>query len=334
MHEKQPPIEYPLSPEQQAEKQARKERFLQNMENLQNANLEDLYPPEIQARKWEEVTQEEDIKQFWKSLGGTGKYLSTTSYRLYRDPESQSQFIVPRLNKYPQAQNALLDMLATAKHVAPWAPTKGFVRPDQDMFIDKTTFWRPHGRMIELKPAVLESIVNGLGDKKHTKEARHEFLRQDIAALVHENVHIYNKQEHGGFGEHTLIEIAPIAAEYLAFPGKNEKMSEISQNTRKVLMGKQDKESYYDNATLLGMLIMAKHEQLLPENENISEIEQGLDAWQEDVESLPSEELATYRQKVADSWMLSENDEKLKVELTELRQQYPELTTRLLGQQT
>jgi hypothetical protein len=81
----------------------------------------------------------------------------------------------------------------------------------------------------------------------------------------------------------------------------------------------------------MGMLVMARDEGLLPEEEDVEKIDEGLGAWQEKVESLSQDELSQHRRKVEDEWLLSEDDEKLHGKLRELRQQYPDLTDRLIG---
>lgn len=318
-----------LTPEQEA----RKKRYLLNLENVQNGKPEDFYPPEMKKREWVEITDERELNEARKQLGFVAKEVPAEIYGLYVDESGEHTYFAPRFNKFPKMRVILLDILATAKDIAPWAQQKGLAWfSDAERWNGQCGQWTFRGQLVACEPAVIENVVNGLGDSKYSPEQRQVFLREDVSALVHENVHLNNNEslDFGGPAR-TIRETAPMAAEYLAFPGKNNKIKNVFEGARKLLRGEQEKDDYYNDATLLGMLVMAQDEGLLPEDENIDQIETRLDEWQVQIENLSGDDLTAYRRKVEVEWLLSSNDEKLRAKLLQLKQKYPSLIHRLLG---
>lgn len=315
---------------------ARKQRYLTNLENLQSSDLEDLYPPEMEKREWMEVTDEQEVQQAREQMRNLTSEIPKTLYGLYRDESGEHTYFVRRFKKFPKVGQIQLDMLANAKDIAPWAKQKGMVyegaQSEKEAWSAKCGSWSFTGSLIRSDSGIIEHMVNGLGDPKYSREQKQTFLRDDISAIVHENTHINNTDSlNFGGPARKICETAPMASEYLAFPGKNSKMKIVAEQARKLLRGEQEKDDYYNDATLMGMLVMARDEGLLPEVEDIVKINQGLGVWQEKVESLPPAELIVCRRQVEDEWLLSNDDEKLHGKLRELRQQYPELTNRLIG---
>lgn len=332
MRERRPRPESELTPEQEA----RKQRYLTNIENVQNSELEDLYPPEMKKREWTEVTDEVELNQARGQMRFLKNEIPPELYGLYRDKDDEHTYFVRRFNKFPKVRDIQLDMLANAKEIAPWAKQKGLVyegaRSAQEVWSAKCGSWSFTGNLIRGDAVTMESAINGLGDPKYSREQKATFLRDDISAIVHENTHINNtdSMDFGGPAR-KISETAPMASEYLAFPGKNSKMKVVTEQARKLLRGEQEEDDYYNDSTLMGMLVMARDEGLLPEEEDIGKIDKGLGAWQEKVESLSQGGLLEYRRKVEAEWLLSNGDEKLRGKLQELRGQYPELITRIIG---
>lgn len=323
-----------LTPEQEA----RKQRYLTNLENIQNSELEDLYPQEMKKREWEEITDEKRLKEARERMTLYVKNLIPQEvYGLYADRESGQTYFVQRSNKFPKVGEIHLDMLAVAKEIAPWASQHGLIfksasSEEKEIWARGCGQWSFYGNLIHGNMAVKESEINGLGDPKYSVEQKRTFLRNDIAAIVHENTHINNtdRLDFGGPAR-KIAETAPMAAEYLAFTGKNSKMKVVVEQARRLLRGGQEENDFYNDATLMGMLIMARDEGLLPEEEDIQKIDEGLGVWQEKVESLLPDQLSEYRRKVESEWLLSEDDEKLHGKISELEQQYPDLMNRLLA---
>lgn len=332
MSEREPRPDHSLTPEQEA----RKQRYLANLENIQNSNLEDLYPPEVERREWSEVTDAEELKQAREQLRFLANEIPRELYGLYRDKKGEHTYFVRRFNEFPKVRDIQLDMLATAKDIAPWAKQKGLVykgaRSEKEVWSATCGPWSFSGSLIRTDMVIMESVVNGLGDPKWSQEQKHTFLRTDISAIVHENTHINNTDsvDFGGPAR-KITETAPMAAEYLSFPGKNSKMKTVTENARRLLRGEQEKDDYYNDATLMGMLVMARDEGLLPEDEDVTTIDEGLATWQSKIEGLLEEELTEYRRNVEEEWLLSNNDINLHSKLLELKQLYPELMHRLLG---
>ncbi len=332
MSEKEPRPGTLLTPEQEA----RKQRYRTNLENLQNTNLEELYPPEMARREWSEVTDEEELNQAKEHLRLLANKIPRELYGLYRDTSGEHTYFVRRFNEFPKMREIQLDMLAAAKDIAPWVKQRGLVYEGassaQEAWSAKGGPWSFGGSLITSDMVIMEGVVNGLGDPQYSREQKQTFLRNDIAAIVHENTHINNTDSFDfGGPARKISETAPMASEYLAFPGKNSKMKIVTERARKLLRGEQEKDDYYNDATLMGMLVMARDEGLLPEDEDIAMIDEGLAAWQSNVEGLPAGELSEYRRKVEDEWLLSADDIKLHGKLMALKQQYPELMHRLLG---
>lgn len=332
MPEKQPQPNNALTPEEEA----RKQRYLTNLENIQNSELEDLYPPEMKKREWVEITDEAELNQAKEQMRFLKNEIPPQLYGLFRDEDGEHTYFVRRFNKFPKARNIQLDMLATAKEIAPWAEQKGMVYEghgsEKEAWSAKCGPWSFSGNLIRSDAVIMENVINGLGDPKYSHEQKKTFLRDDISAIVHENTHINNTDsiDFGGPAR-KITETAPMSSEYLAFPGKNSKMKIVTERARKLLRGEQKNDDYYNDATLMGMLVMTRDEGLLPEEEDVERIDESLTVWQSQVESLPAEELIQYRRKVEAEWLLSEDDIKLHAKLQELRQQYPNLMHRLLG---
>lgn len=332
MREGEPRPANSLTPEQEE----RKARYFNNLENIQNSNLEELYPPEMEKREWLEVTGEEELNQAKKQLDySLANEVSPQLYGLYRDKPGEHSYFVRRFNKFPKVRDIQLDMLATAKDIAPWAKQEGLVydkaSSEKEAWSAKCGPWSFIGNFIRSDEVIIENLVNGLGDRKYSREQKQTFLRDDISAIVHENTHINNTDSFDfGGPARKITETAPMATEYLSFPGKNSKMKIVTGDARKLLRGEQKKNDYYNDATLIGMLVLARDEGLLPENEDIEKIDEGLVTWQAQIEGLSSGELSEYRRKVEAEWLLSNDDVKLHDKLLELKQQYPELMHRLL----
>lgn len=322
-------LEYQLT----AEQETRSQRYRASLEHIQNSELEDLYPPEMKQREWTEVTDEAELHEARGKLGNLKSDVPPKLYGLYRDADGEHLYFVRRFNAFPKVTNVQLDMLATAREIAPWAKQKGLVFESplsaEKAWTGTCKYWTFRGNLISGDAAMLEKVVNGLGDPKNSLGQKTTLICEDISAFVHENTHINNVNISGPGGP--IPETAPMASEYLAFPGKNGKMKIVTTKARKRLLGEQEKVDSYDDATLIGMLVMARDEGLLPEEEDLGKMDQGLEAWQKMVESLPRDELSSYRRKVEAEWLLSQDDEKLHAKLRELRQHYPELIHRLIG---
>jgi hypothetical protein len=331
MSETEPRSENLLTQEQEM----RKQRYLSNLENLQNSDWEEMYPTEMQKCEWTEVTDERELRQAREQPGFLVTDVPNQLYGLYRDVSGDNSYFVSRSSKFPKMREIQLDMLATAKEIAPWAKQQAIVyeRPSsaKEAWSAKCGPWSFNGNIIRSDKVIMESMVNGLGDPEYSLEQKQGFLREDIAAIVHENAHIYNTDKlEFGVRELKISETAPLAAEYLSFPGRNDKMKIMMENAHKLLRGEQEKEDYYNDAALMGMLVMARDDGLLPEQEDSAGIDDGLRAWQANVEGRSSAELVAYRRGVEERWLLSKNDEKLHGKLAELEKQYPELMNRLL----
>lgn len=332
MNEKEPRSNDALT----LEEEARKQRYLTNLENIQNSDLEDLYPPEMEKREWLEVTDKNELRQAREPMRLLSSEIPEALYGLYRDESGEHTYFVRRFKKFPKVGQIQLDMLATTKKIAPWAKQKGMVyegaNSAKEAWSAKCGPWSFTGSLIRSDAVIMENIVNGLGDPKYSHEQKQTFLRDDISAIVHENTHINNTDslDFGGPAR-KISETAPMASEYLAFPGKNSKMKIVTERARKLLRGEQEKDDYYNDATLMGMLVMARDEGLLPEDEDITKIDAGLVAWQMQVESLSAEATTAYRRQVEAEWLLSNDDVKLHDKLLELKQQYPKLMHSLLG---
>lgn len=333
MREREPKRESALSSEQEA----RKQRHLANLENLQNSDLESFYPVEMERHEWEEVVDEEELKQARESLRYIAQLIPSALYGLYRDKKGEHSYFVRRHDKFSKVREIQLDMLAAAKTIAPWAKQRGLVyegvKDEKEMWSGKLGTWSFTGTFIRTDSAIMQNLANGLGDEKYSREQKQTFLRDDISAIVHENTHINNTDslDFGGPAR-KISEAAPMASEYLAFPGKNSKMKVVTEKARRLLRDEQENEDYYSDATLMGMLVMACDEGLMPEEENVDKMEEGLSIWQTKVEELRPDELTEYRRKVEAEWLLSLDDVKLREKLSELRKQYPNLMGRLIGE--
>jgi len=315
------------------ELEKRRLRYLANLDALQMSDMEKIYPAEMKKREWSEITDGAEIEKFRpKPLIVMNQIISKGLYGVFRDKNGEHTFIAPRLGKYSKIREILLDMLATAKEIAPWASAKGIGRTDDKMFEGDCGIWTFTGTIVQYHPNSLENMVNGVGDDKYSVENKQGFLREHVAAIVHENLHIHNEQDlNMGGPARTITETAPIMGEYLAFPDKNGKMKSLVQEAIQTLEQKQTgKRDLYVDATLLGIIVAASCDGTLPETENLASIKEALENWQKRVENLPPKELTVYRRKIEQEWLLSLNDEKLKSKLTELKQTHPQLIENLL----
>ncbi len=68
-----------LTPEQEA----RKQRYLTNIESVQNSDLEELYPSEMKKREWIEVKDEAELTEARGELGYLKTLVSPSQYGLF-----------------------------------------------------------------------------------------------------------------------------------------------------------------------------------------------------------------------------------------------------------
>lgn len=318
------------------EKDARAQRYRENLERLKEVDLKTLYPSEVKKRNWSEITDEDILEEERKKHGFSKTDLQR--HGLFQDESGQYRYFITRFKKPSEPPKVSivaqieLDMLATANEVAPWGKQAGYIENrDSEWFGNQSGQWTFWGNFVQYDPKIVENMINGLGDPKYSGDQKREFIYEDISAIVHENVHINNTDSIDFGGPHRKIsETAPMAAEYLAFPGKNGKMRVMTDNARRLLKSERVDTSFYNDATLMGMLIMADEEGLLPEEEEVEKIDNGLIAWQVKIESLDEEELKKYRRRVEDGWLLSHDDVKLEAKLLKLKQKYPLLIEKLL----
>lgn len=305
-------------------------RYLDNLLNLESLNVADFYPPEVLRRQWEEVAESPELVEFMRHFStndvSTGGRFNEHVLGVFRDTKTGQLFAAPTIPTRPNTRQILLDMLAAANDLAPWSRFKGLKWEKGDMFFEPHlpnlfTFQRS---WIIIYPPVLIGIVNGLGDPKYTNEQRKSFIIQDVSCIIHEAVHISNNPDLDFGGPHrVLAEIASTLTEYLAFPGKNVKMTKISNRAILLLQKFTEKFNTYDEALLIGMLIMARESGFLSDEDDPKLLTQGIQKWKAYVESHNRDDLEKLRRKYEEKYLISIKDEKLIPAILTLRQIYP-----------
>ncbi len=90
MSERAPRPINPLTPKEEV----RKTRFRSNLENVQNADLKELYPPEMEHREWTEVTDKKELGQAREELRFFANDIPPELYGLYRDKDGEHSYFV------------------------------------------------------------------------------------------------------------------------------------------------------------------------------------------------------------------------------------------------
>ena len=124
-------------------------------------------------------------------------------------------------------------MLAAMRDLSPWASAVGMKRDNNSRLFDtnRAAMYTFAINWIVYYPAVIRNIVNGIGDDRYTPQQKQGFIIEDVASLIHECVHMNNSQDLDFGGPHrVLVELGLITCEYLAFSGRNPKMSALAEN--------------------------------------------------------------------------------------------------------
>lgn len=323
--------EPPPPGEGQNESQERRDRYLRNLENLNNTDWSEVYPEEIQQRSWEVVEDPEEIDQFYQNF-----YPPPASkpppeiYSIYRDQETGAQFVAFKVGSHRQV---ILDLLFAHKQIAPWSPIRALVLKQTDDLFEhggKAPRFESYHATVEINGRGLVSFVNGLGDPKYTAEQKRGFLVEYLGILVHEAVH--SKNEPGiSFGGHMGPEAGASLAEYLVAPSQNEKIKHLLEagiglikNQGKGEPKKSESQSgkIYAKYLILGLLSLADKENTLPEQDDPGEIITTINLLHAKICQMSREELAQYREKT-ESIFLSDEDEVMEETTTRLLKRYP-----------
>ena len=320
---------------QKTESEVRRDRYMTNLMRVERLQPADFLPSEVQARTWQEVVDPEEVSVFMANFPSYGGKALTIDRRLtgvYKNVDSGLMFASPALPDLPVTRQIVLDMLAGAKDLAPWAPMAGLkVDGKQEFFNPETpgtyTF---HGRWVVIFPPILENIINGLGDEKYTDTQRQELIIEVVSCIVHETVHQNNNPDLDFGGPHRILaEIASTVTEYLVFPGRNDKISKLIDQSDSLLMSHIESSDEYAEALLIGMLLCANHTGFLPPEDDKNLLRDGLSRWRAYVESLSRVELENIRRGFESALLLSEQDAKLLPGLRILLQKYPQALSHL-----
>lgn len=314
----------PASPEK------RRKRYLASLERLESMDPQEFYPDGVRMHNWEQVDESPELEEFMRnfSIYDTHKdrKFDNRITRVFRNKDSGRMFAVPAFPSYPNARQVILDSLATVSDLIPTAMITGFKWRDGETFFQPKTknMFTFQGKMIVAYPAAIEDLINGLGDEKFSNDQRTKFLAEDISAFLHEAVHIANEQDLDLGGPHRVLsETASTTMEYLAFPGRNPKMSESVDKAVGLLRGEGEGTSHYDEALLIGMLVSAQDGGFLNKNDDKETLAESLDDWRKTTEGLSENELRIVRNSLQKKYFISERDEKLIPAVINLGKLYP-----------
>lgn len=312
-----------------SEFEAMQRRYLDNLKHLEEIDVSALYPPEMRQRTWKRVTDDAEVKAFmsrvrlWDQPPG-GKYGLGDIMAVFKS-EDGLVFAAPSLPDNPHLRHLLLDMLATMRDLAPWTSVVGIKHSDDfDTFDTKRpALWTFSINWIVYFPGVIRNIVNGLGDEKYLLQEKRGYIIEDVAALIHEGVHINNGQDLDWGGPHrVLVELAPITSEFLAFPGRNKKMSLLFESALLLLREGRSDGSPYCEGLLLGAVVLAQHDGFIGSNDTQEDIARGIEVWKTSIEQMDRVALDAKRREY-ERILLSDNDSLVQQQLVALADKYP-----------
>lgn len=287
------------------------------------------YPPEVARHRWEEVPESPELASFMQNFPLTdlsvGGRFDKRLLNVFREMKTGRMLAAPVFPGRPQTRQILLDMIATAAELAPYSQFAGLKRPDnEELFQSQARIYSFQGRWILMHPYMMEAFVNGLGDERYSDSQRTTFMIEDIAAMVHETVHIHNEQDMDFGGPYRVLsETASTTSEYFAFPGRNPKMAEIADNASLLLEGDMEKAGCYNEGLLIGMLVAAEDESCLSKDDDRQAIAKNLQVWRQHIECLPRDMLESRRRALEDRYFLSAQDTKLLPAIARLKHDYP-----------
>jgi hypothetical protein len=312
----------------------RSRRYIASLHNLEQAvSLEEIYPSEIKRHQWEVVTDEDAIQAVMSKVPLNRGFIQPLIQSVYRDEEGHYVFLAPNFgNRFSKPPQIFLDILATAKEIAPWSPYVGLAKsPDTEYFEgdEDNAFWSCAGLVVTFQAPGMENIINALGSKEISTEEKSNLLLGHTASLVHEATHMKNEQGAAiGYGPaKVMIEAAPILEEYLAFPKSNPKMSTMVNRLQENLANGKVSE-LYQQALALGILLLIDGEDL-PIADSCQGLAQAIMVWRQSIEGMAASELAGYRQQAEESCLLSSEDANLKLRLISIVNKYPVLMAEL-----
>ncbi len=309
-------------------------RYLHNLQRLEKIDLSTIYPPEMKRRNWQPAAQGPELGEFLLHIsaldrsptGGVNNGVTAAF-----SSEDGYIFAAPELPNNPSLRNLLLDLLATMKDLSPWSKVVGMKRAENIELFDtsKAAIYTFAINWIVYYPAVIRNIVNGLGGEEHSFIKKQGFIIEDVASLIHESVHIENAQDLDMGGPHrVLAELAPTTCEYLAFPGRNPKMTNLIDRALDMLEKQPMQKDLYAEALLIGLLVLAQHDGALSNSDSSATLSTELKTWKQQLEELDQDHLTAKRREY-EQILLSDNDQIVTPLVLALGGKYPTSLSKL-----